>query len=148
MQHWKIRLHFKKKWPSRVRVNIMLRTKRPDGRYLTICHPCICLLISLKCILFLCPTFTRLSLLSFIWITFSWPHWRRDFLTWRPLIIFCLNSMSVPVMSWIHSFCQYRKTSSISRTKFQNLNVSCPLLHLQLSLPNPLKPGVKLRMKM
>ena len=40
----------------------------------------------------------------------------------------------------------YRKTSSISRTKFQNLNVSCSLL--QLSLPNPLKPGVKLRMKM
>ena len=40
----------------------------------------------------------------------------------------------------------YRKTSSISRTKFQNLNDSCPLL--QLSLPNPLKPGVKLRMKM
>ena len=40
----------------------------------------------------------------------------------------------------------YRKTSSISRTKFQNLNVSCILL--QLSSLNPLKPGVKLRMKM
>ena len=40
----------------------------------------------------------------------------------------------------------YRKTSSISRTKSQNLNVSCILL--QLSLLNPLKPGVKLRMKM
>ena len=40
----------------------------------------------------------------------------------------------------------YRKTSSISRTKYQNLNVSCFLL--QWSLPNPLKPGVKLRMKM
>ena len=40
----------------------------------------------------------------------------------------------------------YRKTSSICRTKYQNLNVSC--LALQLSLPNPLKPGVKLRMKM
>ena len=40
----------------------------------------------------------------------------------------------------------YRKTSIISRTKFQNWNVSCPLL--QLSLPNPLKPGVKLKMKM
>ena len=39
-----------------------------------------------------------------------------------------------------------RKTSSISRTKFQNLNVSCILL--QLSSLNPLKPGVKLRMKM
>ena len=40
----------------------------------------------------------------------------------------------------------YRKTSSISRTKSLNLNVPCLLL--QWSLPNPLKPGVKLRMKM
>ena len=40
----------------------------------------------------------------------------------------------------------YRKTSSISRTKSQNLNVSC--IPLQLSSLNPLKPGVKLRMKM
>ena len=40
----------------------------------------------------------------------------------------------------------YHKTSGISRTKSQNLNVSCVLL--QLSLLNPLKPGVKLRMKM
>ena len=40
----------------------------------------------------------------------------------------------------------YRKTSSISRTKSQNLNVSCILL--QLSSLNLLKPGVQLRMKM
>ena len=40
----------------------------------------------------------------------------------------------------------YRKTSRISRTKFQNLNVYCILL--QWSSLNPLKPGVKLRMKM
>ena len=40
----------------------------------------------------------------------------------------------------------YRKTSSISRTKSQNLNVSCLLL--QWSLPNPLKPDVKFRMEM
>ena len=40
----------------------------------------------------------------------------------------------------------YRKTSCISRTKFQTLNVSCILM--QLSSLNPLKPGVKLRMKM
>ena len=43
-------------------------------------------------------------------------------------------------------FMAYRKTSSISRTKLQNLNASCILL--QLSPLNPLKPGVKLRMKM
>ena len=39
-----------------------------------------------------------------------------------------------------------RKTSSISGTKSQNLNVSCILL--QLISFNPLTPGVKLRMKM
>ena len=47
-----------------------------------------------------------------------------------------------------HHTCKrsYRKTSSISRTKSQNLNVSCN--PLQLSSLNPLKTGVKLRMKM
>ena len=35
----------------------------------------------------------------------------------------------------------YRKTSSICRTKSQNLTVSCVVL--QLSLPNPLKRGVE-----
>ena len=40
----------------------------------------------------------------------------------------------------------YRKTSNIRHTKYQNLNASRPVL--QLSLPNPLKPGVKSRMKM
>ena len=40
---------------------------------------------------------------------------------------------------------KYRKTSSISRTKFQNLNGL--RLVLQLSLLNALQPGVKSRMK-
>ena len=40
----------------------------------------------------------------------------------------------------------YDQTSSISCTKFQNLNVSHLLLYL--SLPSPLKPGVQSRMKM
>ena len=40
----------------------------------------------------------------------------------------------------------YRKTSSTSRTKSQSLNVSC--IPVQLFSLNPLKPGVKLRMKM
>ena len=35
----------------------------------------------------------------------------------------------------------YRKTSSISCTKYQSLNISCILL--KLSSLNPLKPGVK-----
>ena len=40
----------------------------------------------------------------------------------------------------------YRKTSSISRTESQSLNVSCILA--QLSSLNPLKPAVELRMKL
>ena len=40
----------------------------------------------------------------------------------------------------------YRKISNIRRTKSQTLNVS--RLVLQLSLPNPMKPGVKSKMKM
>ena len=49
-------------------------------------------------------------------------------------------------LSYVMSFSYYRKVSNIRRTKSQNLNAS--RLILQLSLPNPLKPGVKLRMKM
>ena len=40
----------------------------------------------------------------------------------------------------------YRQTSNIRRIEFQSLDV--PRLVLQLSLPNPLKPGSKSRMKM
>ena len=40
----------------------------------------------------------------------------------------------------------YPQTSNIRDTKSQKLNIS--RLVLQLSLPNPLKPGVKSRMKM
>ena len=40
----------------------------------------------------------------------------------------------------------YRRISNISRTKYQNLNE--PRLVFHLSLPNPLKPDVKWRMKM
>ena len=41
---------------------------------------------------------------------------------------------------------KYRKISNISRTKSPNLIVSRPVV--ELSLPNPMKPGVKSRMKM
>ena len=40
----------------------------------------------------------------------------------------------------------YRKISNIRRTKSTNLNAT--RLVLQLSLPSPMKPGVKSRMKM
>ena len=58
-------------------------------------------------------------------------------------------------ISWIHlmnsrnciwTVCIYRQFSNISRTQSPNINLS--RLVLQLSLPNPLKPGAKLRMKM
>ena len=44
------------------------------------------------------------------------------------------------------SCCYYRQVSNIRRTKSQNLNDSRTVL--RLSLPNPLKPDVKSRMKM
>ena len=51
---------------------------------------------------------------------------------------------------WIHMDLKimktYRKVSNIGRTKYQNLNVS--RLVLQLSLPIPLKPGLKSGKKM
>ena len=46
----------------------------------------------------------------------------------------------------IYASVNYHKISNISCTKSHNLNDSH--LALQLSLPNPLKPGVKSRMKM
>ena len=57
-----------------------------------------------------------------------------------------LPVMLIPAWSGNRGLFYYRKTSCISRTKSQNLNVSH--LVLQLSLPNPLNPTVKLRMKM
>ena len=62
----------------------------------------------------------------------------------------CCDLVSHIVQSYVphapYDEMYYRKTSSISRNKSQNWNVSCILL--QLSSLNPLKPGVKLRMKM
>ena len=53
--------------------------------------------------------------------------------------------LSAPVI-WFNSLYNQRQISNISCTKSQYLNVFC--LVLQLSLPNPLKPRVKPRMKM
>ena len=57
-----------------------------------------------------------------------------------------VSLISPAVLTYSAIYTQYHKTSSISRTKSQSLNVSCILL--QLSSLDPLKPGVKLRMKM
>ena len=50
------------------------------------------------------------------------------------------------ISNHINQFCMYRKISNISQHQYQNINDSPHVL--QLSLPNPLKPGVKSRMKM
>ena len=54
--------------------------------------------------------------------------------------------MQIMFIILVELYCIYRKTSNISNTKSQNLNVS--RLVLPLSFPNPLKAGVKSRMKM
>ena len=76
-------------------------------------------------------------------------------------LIACLNDFLMGLnicnmnWSWIfetyphmhpHFMWNYHKTSNIRRTKYQNINVSRVVL--QLSLPNPLKPGVKSIMRM
>ena len=72
---------------------------------------------------------------------------------------FCLGlNVLSSVLAWMYAiikrvvtdYCMlpsqhYRKSSSINRTKSQHLNVSH--LVLQLSFPNPLKPGIKSRIK-
>ena len=57
------------------------------------------------------------------------------------------NTKSICISTGAHKPTRaYRKTSNISRSKSQNLNVS--RFVLQLSFLNPLKPDVKSRMKM
>ena len=64
----------------------------------------------------------------------------------------CIHAGNVAQQSTIYMVASnedkssYRKISNIKRTKSPNLNVSRPVM--QLSLPNPMKPGVKSRMKM
>ena len=75
-------------------------------------------------------------LICTLWIL-SLTHWDRD----KMASIFQITFSNT--FSWMKKI--YRKTSNISRTKSQILNVSCILV--QLSSRNPLKPDVKLRMK-
>ena len=53
-----------------------------------------------------------------------------------------INMISLPAIDNI----EYRQVSNIRRTKFQQLKDYRTVL--RLSLPNPLKPDVKSRMKM
>ena len=63
---------------------------------------------------------------------------------WRYIIHFTINTKDLIIQH--EKFRIYRQTSNIRRTEFQNLNVY--RFVLQLSLPNPLQPGVESRMKM
>ena len=53
------------------------------------------------------------------------------------------TSIDLPHQGVVDSYLQ---TFNVKRTKYQNLNVS--LLVLNFPLPNPLKPSVKLKIKM
>ena len=84
---------------------------------------------------------------SAFWLFHAWLNTANDF-QYIPISFVVKKKMEFTIVHvmlklWFVSYC---KTSSISNTKSQNLNVSCILL--QLSSLNPLKPGVQLRMKM
>ena len=73
--------------------------------------------------------------------------WNPPCWSWWHVEMVCCTVGSHRTLQWyMGSHCEYRQTSNISRTKSQNVNVSCVVL--QLSLPSPLKPGAKSRMKM
>ena len=61
------------------------------------------------------------------------------------MVLFHIGQLMIVVLKLIHVYI-YPQASNVRHTKSQNSNVSH--LILQLSMPNPLKPGVKLRMKM
>ena len=75
-------------------------------------------------------------------ITFMWHH------CYEIYAYVILNKVHYPNSSKVLHLLltEYHQISNISCTKSKNLNVSHFML--QLSLPNPLKPGVKSRMKM
>ena len=72
--------------------------------------------------------------------------WRQhDILSLCTPLILTVKTSKMLIYTYVHKT-YYHKISNISGTKSQNLNVS--RLVLQLSLPNPMKPGVKSGMKM
>ena len=91
---------------------------------------------------------TRPQCVNSLWPCHAlWKHRFRS--TLAQVMVCCLTAPS-PYLNQCWFTCgiprRYCQIFSISCTKSQHLNISC--LALQLSLPNPLKPGVKSRMKM
>ena len=77
----------------------------------------------------------------------AWNIWKASFLQSSPDPLEpSTPQREASSIYWLFQDQTYRKTSSISRTKSQSLNVFRILA--QLSSLNPLNPGVKLRMKM
>ena len=76
-----------------------------------------------------------------------WEPWwnKRDPWLWTQRAFWKNNPTKSP-MVWNARNTIYRKISNIRCAKSPNLNVSRPVL--QLSLPDPMKPGVESRMKM
>ena len=68
------------------------------------------------------------------------------FLQWSVNTLVGYESFFIIIIEWKYTKSTYRQVSNISRTKSQHLKDSRTVL--QLSLPNPLKPDVKSRMKM
>ena len=101
----------------------------------------------IECLTLWCPSTVSLS-------CYQVNHVTSNFYVY--IVFYCLSHFGLSSdVCWLVCVCVlfiacqfsiYRKTSSISRTKSQNINVSCILL--QLCPLNPLKPGVGLRMKM
>ena len=98
----------------------------------------------------------RISILFlrwYIWLFLDWNGYQTQWTQCRLCVesfniqgLECQMKVSRADVNTSHIYCgMYRKVFNIRRTKSQNLNVSC--LILQFSLPNPLKPDVKLRMK-
>ena len=75
-----------------------------------------------------------------MWLLIHWPNFNGGVANKNPTIV-----VRIWMSEQFIDFC-YCQTSIIKRTKSQNLNVS--RLVWQLSLSNPLKSGVKSRMKM
>ena len=87
------------------------------------------------------------------WITWTknialyiWKTWYIYLLRFNDVTEYNENMQHVCIWYSNHCHAKYRKISNISRTKSSNVNVS--RLVLQLSLPNPMKPGVKTRINM
>ena len=113
------------------------KSRAPNLSIIIFNTPCFCraYLCNVNCFLPCRVIFGYLSpdwAMSYVWLSVTWMN---------------LSGFSILCSRYSrYNDYLYRKISNIRPTKFQNLNVS--RLDLQLSLPNPLKPCFKSRMKM